>query len=167
MREFVVDLLRDWGVSDPVAVAITSTLPVVEMRAGIPLGRLVLGMDSLSTWTSAVVGNLSPLPILFWFLGVCDRSCTPRRLPRVRRFLDRLYGRTRRRHTALFERLRDLALVVLVAIPVPLTGGWTGVLAAYVFGISFHRAFPLIAVGVGIAATAILLMVNAGIIIWS
>ena len=149
------------------AVAITSTLPVVEMRAGIPFGRLVLGMDSLSTWISAVAGNLSPLPILFWFLGVCDRHCTPRRLPRIRRFLDRLYERTRRRHTALFERLRDLALVVLVAIPVPLTGGLTGVLAAHVFGVPLRRAFLLIAVGVGVAATAILLMVNAGIIIWS
>ena len=149
------------------AVAITSTFPLVEMRAGIPLGRLVLGMDSLSTWMAAVVGNLSPLPILFWLLAVCDRYCTPRRLPRIRRVIDRLYARTRRRHTALFERLRDLALVVLVGVPLPLTGGLSGVLAAYVFGVPFRRAFLLIAVGVGIAATAILLMVNAGIIIWT
>lgn len=149
------------------AVAVTSTLPVVEMRAGIPLGRLVLGMDPLPTWTAAVLGNLSPLPVLFWFLGVLDRRCTNQRMPRVRGYLDRMYSRTRRRHTSLFIRLRDMALVVLVAVPVPLTGGVTGVLAAYVFGVPFRRAFLLIALGVGIAATAILLMVNTGIIIWS
>ncbi|MCE2527820.1 MAG: small multi-drug export protein [Actinomycetia bacterium] len=155
------------GVTNPMAVAITSTLPVVEMRAGIPLGRLVLGMDPFPTWISAVVGNLSPLPVLFWFLGVCDRYCTTQQLPWMRRFLDRLYARTRRHHTALFVRLRDMALVVLVAIPIPLTGGWTGVLASYVFGVPFRKAFGLIALGVAIAATAISLMVNAGIIMWS
>ena len=167
MRDFLVDLLREWGVSNPVAVAITSTLPVVEMRAGIPLGRLVLGMDPAETWLAAVVGNLSPLPILYWFLGVCDRYCNTQRLPWMRRFLDHLYARTRHRHTALFVRLRDLALVVLVAIPVPFTGGWTGILAAYVFGVPFRRAFWLVAIGVATAASIILLMVNAGIIIWS
>jgi len=150
-----------------VAVAITSTLPVVEMRAGIPLGRLVLDMDPAETWLAAVVGNLSPLPILYWFLGVCDRYCNTQRLPWMRRFLDRLYARTRHRHTALFVRLRDMALVVLVAIPVPFTGGWTGILAAYVFGVPFRRAFWLVAIGVATAASIILLMVNAGIIIWS
>ncbi|MCQ3804337.1 MAG: small multi-drug export protein [Acidimicrobiia bacterium] len=55
----------------------------------------------------------------------------------------------------------------LVVIPIPLTGGWTGVLASYVFGAPFRKAFGLIALGVAIAATAISLMVNAGIIIWS
>ncbi|MCY4649566.1 MAG: hypothetical protein OXC98_04265 [bacterium] len=40
-------------------------------------------------------------------------------------------------------------------------------LASYVFGAPFRKAFGLIALGVAIAATAISLMVNAGIIIWS
>ena len=167
MRDYLVGLLGDWGVADPVAVAVVSALPVLELRGGIPLGRLVLDMDPLPTWLAAVIGNLAPLVPVFWLLGVCDRYCTPGRLPWLRRLLDRLYARTRRRHTGWFARLRDLALVAVVAIPLPLTGGWTGVLAAYVFGVPLRRAFWLIAAGVALAGTAVLLLVNAGLIIWS
>lgn len=166
MREYLVGLLGDWGVADPVAVALISALPVLELRAGIPLGRLVLAMDPLPTWIWAVVGNLAPLPLVFRLLGICDRYCTADRLGWMRRLLDRLYARSRRRHTAWFARLRDLALVVLVAIPLPLTGGWTGLLAAYVFGVPFRRAFWLIAAGVAVAATAVSLLVGAGMILW-
>lgn len=149
------------------AVALVSALPVLELRAGIPLGRLALEMDPFPVWLWAVVGNLAPLPLVFRLLGVCDRYCTADRWRWMRRMLDRLYARTRRRHTSWFVRLRDLALVALVAIPLPLTGGWSGVLAAYVFGVPFRRAFGLISVGVAVAGNAVLLLVNAGLIIWS
>lgn len=149
------------------AVALVSALPILELRGGIPLGRLVLDMGSLSTWTWAMVGNLAPLPLVYWLLGVVDRYCTPRRLPWLRRLLDRLYAHTRRRHTERFVRLRDLALLVVVAIPLPLTGGWSGVLAAYVFGVPPRRASWLIATGVAVSATAVLALVDAGLLIWS
>jgi len=167
VRDYLVGLLGDWGVADQAAVALVSALPVLELRAGIPLGRLVLQMDPVPTWIWAVIGNLAPLPLVFWVLGICDRYCTSDRMGWMRRLLDRLYARTRRRHTAWFARLRDVALVALVAIPLPLTGGWTGLLAAYVFGVPFPRAFGLIAAGVAVAGTVVSLLVGAGLIIWS
>ena len=60
----------------------------------------------------------------------------------------------------------DLALLVVVAIPLPLTGGWSGVLAAYVFGVPLGRASWLIATGVAVAGTAVLALVDAGLLIW-
>ena len=167
MREFLVELLEGWGVADPVAVAVVSALPVLELRAGIPLGRLALEMGSLSTWIWAVGGNLAVLPPTFWLLKVVDRYCTARRVPWMRRWLDRLYARTRQRHTARFLRLRDLALLVVVAIPLPFTGGWTGVLAAHVFGVPLRRASWLIAAGVAVAGTTVLALVDAGLMIWT
>lgn len=167
MREFLVELLDGWGVADPVAVALISALPVVELRGGIPFGRLVLQMGSLSTWIWAVAGNLAPLPLVFWLLGVVDRYCTPHRLAWLRRLLDGLYAHTRRRHSARFVRLRDLALLMVVAIPLPLTGGWSGVLAAYVFDIPLRRASWLIGTGVAVAGTAVLALVDAGLLIWN
>lgn len=167
MRQYLVELLGNWGVADPVAVALVSALPVLELRAGIPLGRLVLNLDSVPTWCWAVAGNLAPLPVVYRLLGICDRYCTAQRWGWLRRLLDSLYARTRRRHTTWFLRLRDLALVAVVAIPLPLTGGWTGVLAAYVFGVPFRRAFWLIALGVALAAVVVLLLVNTGLMIWS
>ena len=166
MREFLVELLDGLGVADPIAVALISALPVLELRGGIPFGRLVLEMGSLPTWIWAVVGNLAPLPLVFWLLAVVDGYCTLHRLAWLRRLLDRLYTHTRRRHGSRFVRLRDLALLVVVAIPLPLTGGWSGVLAAYVFGVPPRRASWLIPTGVAIAGTAVLALVDAGLLIW-
>ena len=48
-----------------------------------------------------------------------------------------------------------IALVIFVALPLPITGGWTGSIVAFLFGIPFRIAFPLIALGVGIAGLVV------------
>ena len=53
--------------------------------------------------------------------------------------------------------------VVFVAIPLPFTGAWTAMIAAFVFGIPFYRAFPLILFGV-IIAGVIVSMITLGIL---
>ena len=52
--------------------------------------------------------------------------------------------------------------MLFVAIPLPITGAWTGALAAYLTGISFKRAVLAISLGVLIAA-AIVLILTEGI----
>ena len=68
-----------------------------------------------------------------------------------------------RKYSKKIERRRDLALIVLVAIPLPFTGAWTGALAAFVFGIPIKRSFPLIILGILIAG-AIISLTTIGII---
>ena len=55
----------------------------------------------------------------------------------------------------MFELFRDFALVLFVAIPLPFTGAWTAMVAAFVFGIPFRLAFPLILFGVIIAGVIV------------
>jgi len=57
------------------------------------------------------------------------------------------------------------ALVLFVAIPLPLTGAWTGSLIAFLFKIPFKIAFPLISLGVIIAGVIVLALSLAGIAI--
>lgn len=47
--------------------------------------------------------------------------------------------------------MEEIALITFVAIPLPMTGGWSGALAAFVFGIKPKKAIPLIFVGIAIA----------------
>ena len=54
-------------------------------------------------------------------------------------------------------------MVVLVAIPLPMTGAWTGSLAAWVFHIPPRSAIPLISLGVLIAGVIVTLLVEGGI----
>jgi uncharacterized membrane protein len=72
-------------------------------------------------------------------------------------FFSWLFSRTRRRTKDKVEKYGALGLVPFVALPLPVTGAWTGVAAAYVFGIKFRYAFPAIALGVVIAGVIVTL----------
>jgi len=79
------------------------------------------------------------------------------------KFFDWLFARTKRNHQSKYDKLKDLFLVVLVSIPLPVTGAWTGSLCAFLFGVPFKRAFPLISLGV-IIAGVIVTLISLGII---
>jgi uncharacterized membrane protein len=67
-----------------------------------------------------------------------------------------LFKRTRAR-SAIIERLELLGLALFVAIPLPLTGAWTGAVAAFLFQFKNRDAFIAIAFGVLIAGVVVTL----------
>ena len=68
----------------------------------------------------------------------------------------RMYDRRFAKYGATF-------LVVLVAIPLPITGAWTGSLAAWAFGIPARKAIPFIALGIVIAGVIVTVLTITGI----
>ena len=126
-------------------------LPISELRGAIPLALIVYEMPIWSAFLLAILGNLVPVILIIWFLNLLINKFLIHRIYIFNRFFAWLFQRTQRKYSKKFERWRDLALVILVAIPLPFTGAWTGALAAFVFGIPIKRAFPLIALGVLIA----------------
>lgn len=136
-------------------VLVVAALPISELRGAIPIAIGVYGFDPVSAYLLGVVGNLAPVPILLKFLE--PLTALLRHSVMLDRLLSRLFARTRTRHSAMIERLGALALVLVVAIPLPATGAWTGALIAHVFGIPFRYALPLIAFGVSIAGILVTL----------
>jgi uncharacterized membrane protein len=53
--------------------------------------------------------------------------------------------------------------MLFVAVPLPVTGAWTGTLLAHLFGIKFHHALLFIAAGVMIAGVIVAATVTAGV----
>jgi uncharacterized membrane protein len=53
------------------------------------------------------------------------------------------------------ERYKRIGLVLFVAIPLPVTGAWTGSLAAAIFGVKFKHALLSIFIGVCIAGVIV------------
>lgn len=144
-------------------ILLTSMLPVAELRGAIPLALTVYEMPIWSAFIFSVVGNLIPVVFIIWGLNLLVNKLLIHRIYILNRFFNWLFERTRRKHSKKFERWRDFALVVLVAIPLPFTGAWTGAIAAFVFNIPIKRAIPLIVLGVliaGIIVTSITLLVT-------
>lgn len=136
--------------SSELIILITSMLPVSELRLAIPLamGRYDMGLSAAFFW--AVLGNIIPVIFILWFLETVANFLS-HRVYFFNRFFGWLFERTRQKHSRKFKHWRNLSLIILVAIPLPFTGAWTGALAAFVFGVPIRKAFPLIVIGILIA----------------
>lgn len=135
-----------------------SAAPIAELRGGIPLA-LSRGYDPAAAFLLAVLGNLLIVPLLLVGLQYGEGLLLRWRPSRVA--LQWVLTRTRRKGR-LIERAGPAALVLLVAIPLPGTGAWTGAIAARLFGIPLRKALPLITVGV-LTAGIVVLLVSLGL----
>jgi uncharacterized membrane protein len=129
------DLLVTFGIS---------MLPVVELRGGIPFAA-VHGIPFGLAFAVSFLGNILPVPFILLLLRRVFQFMEQWKL--TRRVVLGLERRARK-HTGTLDKYALLGLFILVAIPLPGTGAWTGSLVAVVFDIQIRRAFPVIALGV-------------------
>lgn len=142
------------GLPPEMATFVMATLPISELRGAIPVA---LGVYKLPVWSAvlwAVLGNLAPIPFILKLLEPVSNFLRAR-WPIWERFFQWLFARTRRRGERYFEVYKEMGLVLFVAIPLPMTGAWTGCVAGFLFGLSFGRSFFLITLGVLIAASIV------------
>jgi uncharacterized membrane protein len=151
---------------EPLAVMLLAAFPITELRFSIPFAVQVFGMPIPQAFIWSVIGNILPVPFILVLLGPVT-SWAEDHWAGLHRFLDRLFEHSRRRHTARFDRLRDVALITFVAIPLPITGAWSGALAAFVFGVEPRRATVLISIGVVIAGLVVSGLTAAGVALLS
>lgn len=145
------------------AAFIVSALPIFELRGGIPLAAS-LGMSWQKAYLICVAGNLLPVVPILYFLEPITTFL--RRWRPMDRLIEWLFARTRRR-SRIVERYEALGLILFVAIPLPVTGAWTGTLAAFLFGVRRRYAIPAIACGVLIAGGVVTLVVQGVLHLWS
>lgn len=137
--------------SPELVVLLTGMLPIGELRVAIPVAMGVYHMSVVKAFFWAFLGNIIPITFILWGLDLLINKFLIHRTYIFNRFFVWLFERTKRKHSKSFERWQDLALIIFVAIPLPLTGAWSGAIAAFVFGIPIKRAVPLISLGVLIA----------------
>lgn len=133
-------------------VFLISMVPVIELRGAIPVG-VGLGLPFYAVFLTALLGNIAPVPILILF--------TRRVFEWLRKksdFLERMVSKMERKAESkrdLLQKYELLGLCILVAIPLPGTGAWTGALVAAVFNLRLKYSFPAIALGVLIAGVIV------------
>ena len=137
--------------------ALVSMLPVVELRGGIPFG-VAAGLPVWAAFIAAVLGNLIPVPFIIVYIRRVFQWMREK-LPRLNRLVDALESKAHLKGRKV-TRYKYLGLIVLVAIPLPGTGAWTGSLAAAFLDMPLRRAIPSIIAGVLIAGLVIGLLTH-------
>lgn len=141
------------------ATFVISMLPVVELRGGIPYG-VGFGLSPIQAFLAAMVGNLFPIPFVLLLLnGILEymKKCKGI-VGKAANFLEQKAYKNQ----GTIEKYKEIGLIILVAIPLPGTGAWTGALVASVLGIERKKAFICIVAGV-IIAGIIVLAVSYGV----
>ncbi|MBN1621768.1 MAG: small multi-drug export protein [Endomicrobiales bacterium] len=141
--------------ADELIVMILAAAPISELRGAIPLAIGKFHFGVIKSFLLAFTGNLIPVIPLLLFLEKVSNFCM--RFPIGNKFFSWWFARTRK-HSELVERYEALGLILFVAIPLPITGAWTGSVAAYLLGIKFKYALPAITTGVFIAGIIVTLV---------
>lgn len=131
---------------------LVSMLPVIELRGGIPYGA-VAGLGVKTALTCALIGNILPVPFLILFttkVFAWLRTKSPK--------LDRLVVKMEQKGMSkkdVIDKYEFWGLVLLVAIPLPGTGAWTGCLVAALLEMDVKKSIPAVILGVLIAGAIV------------
>ena len=130
--------------------------PINELRGTIPISISIFNFSPLKAFFLAIIGNLIPVFFLLYFWKHLSKFLMQKSRT-INVFFNWLFKRTRKRFYKKHGVYGDIALILLVAIPLPFTGAWTGTIAAFLFGIPYVRSLLLIFAGILIAGIVVTL----------
>ncbi|MBP3807083.1 MAG: small multi-drug export protein [Eubacterium sp.] len=145
-----------------------SMLPLAELRVAIPYA-IGLGLNIPLTYVIAIIGNMLPVPFIFFFarrvLEWGTKVNWPKGLKWVGKFFNFCLEKGERGGKKLTEKVGRssyIALFLFVGIPVPGTGAWVGTLAASILDLDFKKSVIAVVCGV-ILAGIIMGLGSAGV----
>jgi uncharacterized membrane protein len=139
------------------AVFILAMLPVTELRASIPIGVFVYDLPPIVALVWSILGDLIPAYLILAFLGPVAEWLR-HRWGLADKVLTWWFDRVYKNFFAKYRQYGPLALALFVAIPLPVTGSWTGATAAWLFKIKKSQAVLYITIGVVIAGVVVTIL---------
>ncbi len=127
---------------------LASTLPVIELRGGLPFG-VALGLDLPIALVVSIAGNMLPVPFIIIFIRKFF-TWVRKNIPWCEKLISALEKRAHLKGRTV-TKYRTLGLCILVAIPLPGTGAWTGSIVAAFLDMRLKEALPSIFFGVCLA----------------
>ena len=138
---------------------VTAMMPILEIRGAIPVG-VASGLDPWLAFAVGFVGNMLPIPILILLTRkIIEWLKKHNVLVKLTAWLENKGSKGAQK----VQKYSFWGLFILVAIPLPGTGAWTGALVASLLDMRLKRALPAIAMGVAVAGL-IVLLVTFGVI---
>lgn len=135
-------------------------LPIAELRGGLPWAYLESGIPIIQAYIMCVVTNALVGPLVYFFLSTFHKLLI--KWDAYRSFFNRVVERTRKKIHDKVEKYGWLGITLFVAIPLPITGAYTGTLGAWILGISKLKTFLAVTLGVIIAGIIVSIVVLGG-----
>ena len=148
----MTDVILTWlrALPPELTTLIIAALPIVEVRGAVPVAIELFQLPVATAMLLSFIGSAVPamlLPVILSPLEAPVRKYVP--------YMDELFTwitkHVERRYTERYRALGAIGLTVFIAIPLPVTGVWTGSLAAWLFQLPKRFAIPAIMIGTAIS----------------
>ena len=135
----------------------TAMVPVLELRGAIPVG-VAAGLSPAVACVTAILGNLVPVPFIMLLIRKIFDWLRDTRFfgPKITALEQRAHLKGR-----VVRKYRLPGLIILVGIPLPGTGAWTGTLGASFLNMGIKSTALSVSLGV-IMAGIIMGLVSVG-----
>lgn len=154
----LVDFLQNKIPGELIAFLI-SLLPILELRGGLIAANL-LGVKLIPAFIICFIGNMLPIPFILLFIEKIFDWLRDKKGPgKVVRYCEKKADKNRDK----IDKYGYWGLLILVAIPLPGTGGWTGALVAALMRLDIKKSLPVIAAGVLIAGIIVSLVMYGAV----
>ncbi len=134
-------------------------IPVSELRGAIPFAYF----NGVPLWLSFILGILSNMTVPF--IGFLFFETLHKILDKwslYHRFFEKTVDRARKKVGEKVRKYGLLGLMLFVAVPLPITGAWTGTIGAWVLGLDRKKSILFIMLGVLIAGIVVTTVVYTG-----
>ena len=148
-------------VGEELCVFLCSMLPIIELRGAIPMA-FAMGLPWWQAYLISVVGNLLPVPFILLLINIVIKWMASSKVKFFNKIANFLLDRVEKKRERI-EKYSFWGLCFFVAVPLPVTGAWTGSLVAAVIGMKPWKAFLSALLGVLIAGAVVTLIVYGGI----
>ncbi len=148
------------GIREYLFTAILCLAPISELRGAIPFA-LAKGASPIFVYPYCVILNALVAPLLYLFLGTVNSVLL--KLTPYKVLFDRIVIRARNRVHGKVERFGYLGIALFVAVPLPITGAYTGTLGAWVLGLDRRKTYVAVLCGVAVAGVIVTLVSVFGI----
>lgn len=135
-------------------IMILSAVPVLEQKAAIPVA-LAQGYSDMTVYSVTLIGAI--LPAIFIILFVPRLFEFLKKIEKLRGIIE-WYEKGAMKRGKNIVKYELIGLFMFVAIPLPLTGVWTGSVVAAMLKLEFKKAFPIVVLGAAVCGLILMLV---------
>ena len=146
-------------------IFLAAMTPIGELRLSIPLAISIYETPWFWALGISILGNLVPVVVLVIglnkFSGFILRFDNP-----IRDLLNWQWNKIQTKQSDRFRKYGSFLLIILVAIPLPMTGAWTGALVSWVFRVPVIKSIIMLSIGVVLAGCLVSFAFVSGVGLW-
>ena len=142
---------------DWLATMLLAMLPIIELRGSIPFAIGVFEMAPWLAFLLSIIGDIIPAIFIVWFIGPLSKFLS-KHFNFFKKLFDWWFRKVLKNFEGKYSKYGVWALMIFVAIPLPITGAWTGAVASFLFEVPKKKALLFIGLGVIIAGVIVTLI---------